>query len=157
MSGTGSAAPPSGGAEVPVPVVGTGYQSPGQAPAPRQRRGSGASPWGWLEQLGQRFAFFEDPVGSALAVDRFGVAQSHGVVDGLGDVFGSDRFVGGVGPDLVGGALDLPASDASTGQQDTLGMRPVVAALTADASGSRVADLGLPAHLAVDHQQRLIE
>ena len=36
-------------------------------------------------------------------------------------------------------------------------MRPVVAPGTLDATGTRITDLGIAAHLAVDHDQRAVQ
>ena len=89
--------PAFGGAEVPVPVGESGYQGPGQAP--RQRRGSGASPWGlglrfghshWVESFGE-CVFGEDVLFEAQLPDR--LAGLEGFLGQCGGVFVADQGV----------------------------------------------------------------
>ena len=54
-----------------------------------------------VKQREQRLAFFEHVERSALIVIRAHVVHSHGVINRVGKVFGTDRFVGRVGGDPV--------------------------------------------------------
>ena len=73
--GTGS--PAAGG--VPVPVWESGSQGPGQAPAPRQRRGSGASPYRKFNGSTSITDSTDGCLGKSLAADNHNSRISSGV------------------------------------------------------------------------------
>jgi hypothetical protein len=73
------------------------------------------------------------------------------MVDSLGDVRGSGNLLFGIFSTLVGCAMNLPAFNATAGQQNAKAMGPMVTAGAIYATAAGITNLGFAAHLGTDH------
>src|SRR6266851_2004060 len=93
----------------------------------------------------------------AFSVDGFQVVDSHGEIHRLGDVFGSDGAVRREGRDFIGSTISLAAANATSREEDRHAVGPMISAGALGSTRPRIADLGLPSHLTVYHDQGVPE